>query len=225
VLQTKGASQPLRSNLFLAVGTRHLDEWQCSETLTAHFQFQTVFLEQCAAALGTDPGWLQRLGRLEVKLEESVESLCSCLMHEVVSGCRHGTAFFEALSKGLAIGLVRCLARAGRPFKRNPCIDRAVEFLERSYQDPIGLKQVAQVAGLSPCHFLRAFRAAVGVSPQAYLVRCRLRYAQRLMTERVGRGCLGKIAVEAGFCDQTHMIRHFRHAFGQTPGEWLRAQQ
>ena len=154
---TKRSGRALHPPLFLAVGTRHMDEWQGAEALTAHFQFQPAFLEQSAKALAIDPRRLQRLGRQEVRLEGALESLCSCLMHEVKVGCPHGTAFFEALSRALALALVRRLAEVERPLEPDPRIELAIEFLERNYQDPIGLKQVAQVVGLSPFHFLRAF--------------------------------------------------------------------
>jgi AraC-like DNA-binding protein len=34
---------------------------------------------------------------------------------------------------------------------------------------------------------------------------------------------LNAAAIEAGFADQSHMTRHFKGAFGVTPGRWLEA--
>jgi AraC-like DNA-binding protein len=56
----------------------------------------------------------------------------------------------------------------------------------------------------------------------AFLVRCRLRHARRLLA--VGAGHLS-VADVAGFSDQTHLTRHFRHLFGQAPGRWDRGHE
>ncbi|RUY14814.1 helix-turn-helix domain-containing protein, partial [Mesorhizobium sp. M7A.F.Ca.US.005.03.2.1] len=49
------------------------------------------------------------------------------------------------------------------------------------------------------------------------LVMRRLQRARRMIA--AGEP-LAQIAVEAGFSDQSHFIRHFKKAFGMTPGRW-----
>jgi transcriptional regulator GlxA family with amidase domain len=57
-------------------------------------------------------------------------------------------------------------------------------------------------------------------------VRYTRRMAARDMMTRSGQGvCLKQIAGLCGFCDQTHLSRHFRRIFGITPAEYLRARQ
>ena len=209
-----------RSLLFCAAGSRHGSEWRGGEGRVAHFQFQPAFLEGAATSLGMDPRGLRQSPLREVGLDQPLEALCRLLMREVEQGCPHGSGYFEALSRALALALLQRLATARPVLGREERVMKAIRFLEQHFQEPVSFKAVAEAIGLTPCQLVRAFRAAVGVSPQAYLVQCRLRHARRLLASGAGRWSLGQVAIEAGFCDQAHLTRHFRRAFGQTPGRW-----
>lgn len=75
----------------------------------------------------------------------------------------------------------------------------------------------------SEAHFSRAFRRTFGVSPHAYVIRRRLRFASEYMqlTEKP----LSEIANLCGFVDQAHLCKHFRQATGRTPAAWRRARK
>jgi AraC family transcriptional regulator len=190
----------------------------------ANFQLQPAFLEEAATLLRIDFRRLYKSAVQIVALDEPLESLCRLLMQEVAGGCKHGSSFFESLSRALAVALVLRLVPTRPALARDPRIDRAIRFIEQHFQEKISLKKVAEVAGLSPYHFLRAFSVAVGVSPHEYLVRCRLRHAQRLIISSARSRLLADIAVEAGFYDEAHLASHFRRVFGQPPGRWFRQQ-
>jgi len=64
-------------------------------------------------------------------------------------------------------------------------------------------------------HFARQFKQTVGVTPHHYLTQKRLELAQALLTKT--ELPLSEIAYTAGFSDQSHLARHFRHALGTTP--------
>jgi AraC family transcriptional regulator len=84
--------------------------------------------------------------------------------------------------------------------------------------------EVARIAGLSPFHFSRLFHALVGLAPHQYLLRCRLRNAQRLLLADEGRS-VADIAAESGFADQAHLAQQFRRAFGSSPQGFRRAHK
>ena len=85
------------------------------------------------------------------------------------------------------------------------------------------MEEAIRATGLSRYEFFRRFRAAVGVSPYQYWLRCRLGHARRLILSEGHRRSLADIAAEAGFYDQAHLCRHFRRVFGQSPGSLLSA--
>ncbi len=84
------------------------------------------------------------------------------------------------------------------------------------------LDELAAVAGATPFALLRAFQRAYGLPPHAYLVQLRVRRARELLERGVPPAVA---AVSAGFCDQSHLSRHFRRIVGATPGLYQRAVQ
>lgn len=60
-------------------------------------------------------------------------------------------------------------------------LHRARDFLHSSTEQPLTLARLAEVACLSPHHFLRLFRAAFGTTPHRYLVELRLEATERLL--------------------------------------------
>jgi AraC-like DNA-binding protein len=84
------------------------------------------------------------------------------------------------------------------------------------------LDDLAAAAGTTPFALLRAFQRAYGLPPHAYLVQLRVRRARELLERGVPPAVA---AVSAGFCDQSHLSRHFRRIVGATPGLYQRAVQ
>jgi transcriptional regulator GlxA family with amidase domain len=64
-------------------------------------------------------------------------------------------------------------------------------------------------------HFARQFKQSAGVTPHHYLTRKRLELAQALLTKT--ELPVSEIAYAAGFSDQSHLARHFRHVLRTTP--------
>ena len=92
---------------------------------------------------------------------------------------------------------------------------RIAEHVEAHLHETIRLADLAAVAGLSPYHLQRAFRASRGVSPQAFVAQRRVARAKALLR---GRDPLAAIAFACGFSSQSHLTRVFRAATGVTPG-------
>jgi AraC-like DNA-binding protein len=83
--------------------------------------------------------------------------------------------------------------------------------------EDVGLDDLAAAAGVDRFRLNRAFRAAFGRSPHAYLVRLRLRAARRRLAEGETPAL---VAAEVGFADQSHLGRWFRRAYGLTPAAY-----
>jgi AraC family transcriptional regulator len=84
-------------------------------------------------------------------------------------------------------------------------------------------EELAQVAGLSPGHFCRAFKVSMGETPHAFIIRQRIRQAQKLMLD-TGHS-LSEIASACGLTDQSHLTRLFKRLVGTTPMLWRRTWQ
>ena len=158
-------------------------------------------------------------------IDGRVDWLCQLLMQEAEHGCPRGCAYFESLASALLIAVASQidprLPEAGKLDAQHRRIQEAIVFIEANFASRMTREEVARVAGLSPFHFSRLFHALVGLTSHQYLLRCRLRNAQELLSTSEERS-VADIAAEAGFADQAHFARHFRRAFGNSPQEFRR---
>ena len=97
----------------------------------------------------------------------------------------------------------------------NHTLRRLRDHVESALADDLDVAGLAEVAGLSPAHFARAFAATVGLTPFRYVMSRRLARARELL-ERTRRPVLD-IALEVGFQTPSHFTARFRREFGVTP--------
>jgi len=100
---------------------------------------------------------------------------------------------------------------------------RVREYVEVHLDENIDLAMLAAVAGLSVHHFARQFKQSTGVPPHHYLTQKRVERAQEMLAQT--DLSLSEIAYAAGFSDQSHLARHFRHMLGTTPREFRWSQR
>jgi AraC family transcriptional regulator len=96
----------------------------------------------------------------------------------------------------------------------------AARYIESHAGDPLSLADLAGEVGLSPFHFLRSFRRAIGVTPHQYLMRMRLVRAVALLSETALP--VTEIGYEAGWADLSNFTRTFRRDVGCSPREFRR---
>lgn len=94
---------------------------------------------------------------------------------------------------------------------------RAREYLHAHAHQDIGLDELAVVCGTDRYRLTRAFKAAYGIAPHAYLIQLRLSQARILLA----RGHTPvDVASRLGFADQSHLGRWFRRAYRLTPADY-----
>jgi AraC-like DNA-binding protein len=101
--------------------------------------------------------------------------------------------------------------------RERAAVRRVRERLDAAYADNLSLEALAAIAGLSPFHLARVFRAEVGMPPHAYQTAVRILRAKALIRDGVP---LAAVAAATGFVDQAHLTRHFRWLVKLTPGAW-----
>jgi len=105
---------------------------------------------------------------------------------------------------------------------KRPLIEYTRACLNENFADNISLTDLGKRIGVSPYVLLRMFRAEIGLSPLHYQTLRRIAQAKQLLKNG---DTIAQVAVETGFCDQTHLTRHFRRIVGTTPGHYLRMQE
>ena len=93
----------------------------------------------------------------------------------------------------------------------------ARDYLQAHAFEDIGLDDLAQACGVDRFRLTRAFKAAFGLAPHAYLIQLRLAKARQLLARGASPA---QVASALGFADQSHMGRWFRRAYQLTPADY-----
>ena len=96
----------------------------------------------------------------------------------------------------------------------NPYIHDLKRQLELYPECKLSVEEMAQNAFLSKYHFIRSFKAEVGLTPHQFQIQNRIRKAQRLIHEA---DTITEVALTTGFCDQSHFIKQFEKYVGLPP--------
>ncbi|SNY91743.1 AraC family transcriptional regulator, chemosensory pili system protein ChpD [Cohaesibacter sp. ES.047] len=96
-------------------------------------------------------------------------------------------------------------------------VQYVLNWLKSDLSGTPSLETMAAEVGLSKTAFLRMFKKAVGTTPSQWHRTQRVAEAKNRL--RSGDDAT-KVAVELGFYDQAHLIKHFRQAYGVTPGHY-----
>jgi AraC family transcriptional regulator len=189
------------------------------------------------AILGTADVWRHALGRLldvpglgktllpaRHRADRELRRLAVAVARAKASADLEVEAVLEricALQGSLVEAIERCPGRTHAQrrhvFAR---LQRVCNYLDSNCHLELDNDALARLANYSPWHFIRAFRAAYGETPHAYLVRRRLERACRLL--RGSHLAISEVALASGFENRCAFSRLFRQRFGTTAGAMRR---
>jgi AraC family transcriptional regulator len=134
------------------------------------------------------------------------------------------TVFILSLSKALFAAVLEMAHGACEPSKVAALTGADWDAISRYIGDnpgePITIETLAEIAQMPPERFGSAFRSATGMSVRQWQADCRVRSAQRLLTDNPNES-LTEVATLCGFADQSHFSRAFLRVVGLTPTAWL----
>ncbi|GAA4598163.1 hypothetical protein GCM10023194_74920 [Planotetraspora phitsanulokensis] len=87
--------------------------------------------------------------------------------------------------------------------------------MDRHYQAPLDLDELARVAGMSKFHLVRCFEAAYGETPIRYLTRRRIERAQDLL--RSANLTVTEVCMMVGFASLGSFSSRFSLLVGESP--------
>ena len=97
-------------------------------------------------------------------------------------------------------------------------IEKAVQFIDSHFSQPIDLNRVARQSGLSPFYFSRLFKSATGSSFKSYLNAKRIQAAKDLLDE-TGKN-ISETCFAVGYNDVSYFSRVFRKVEGIAPSDY-----
>lgn len=98
-------------------------------------------------------------------------------------------------------------------------VDAVCAHIRSHSQRGVSLAELEALTGMDRWQLSRDFRALRGTSPARYLTQRRLDQVRQAIADG---DRLADAAQDAGFVDQAHMSRHFKAAYGITPGQFAR---
>jgi AraC family transcriptional regulator len=157
-----------------------------------------------------DPAWLGTSALPPQPILACVGGSSGALARSIALACTQGVR--EGELKSLLCRLLG-LGRRERARPTGGWIDDVTQRLRAEPNRPIG--ELAREAGRSPAWIGPAYRHAAGEGLQEAAARFRVERAALLLRESDVQ--LSDVALQAGFCDQSHMNRTFRRVLGRLP--------
>ena len=186
---------------------------------SASIQLSTDFIQEAETKAGLEPSVIEpRPMRRDPFVGEIARKL-------IETDGRGRDLLVSSLGTALAVHLLTDYTEAAKPSPeiaglRPGELRRLTTHINANLDAELSVTHLATLAGLSPDHFIRKFRAATGETPHRFIIRRRVEHAAELI--RAGSG-IAEAAALAGFSSQSHLHRHTRRLLGVTPGRIARA--
>jgi len=188
-------------------GLPHANRWHSSGGRSLNVEFA--------------PQWLERLRGQTTVLDRPAgykHGPQVWLARRLFEECRHQDDASPLAVEGLTLELLaECSrSRVELPHSYPPrWLDRVCELLRDRFSENLSLSEVAREVGISPDHLTRSFRQHHGCTIGEYVRGLRVEFAcRRLAASELP---LVQIALDAGFTDQSHFTKSFKHLMGFTP--------
>jgi len=177
-----------------------------------------ALVKETAQALRLKPAHARIAPALRVR-DPHLEYIGWRLRTERAAGYPYGQVFLDSLAAAIA---GRLLQRSGHHLTGAPHLTRrqlpkwrlrtVCDYINANLDRDLSLEELANIAGFSVSHFKPLFRQAMGLPVHRYVVECRVERARQLLLQ--GDRSMSDIALEVGFCHQTHMARCLRRVLG-----------
>lgn len=99
-----------------------------------------------------------------------------------------------------------------QPF--SSAVQQLCDAMENHAEESLCLEDMAMQTHFSKYHLLRLFKQEVGLTPHQFQLQNRIRKAQKQILCCTS---MTEVALDTGFCDQSHFIRQFEKFLGLSP--------
>lgn len=135
---------------------------------------------------------------------------------------RENVRFYASIQEAEADGLRPC--RRCKPAAADPSsataahFQRLCRYMETHADQPLTLARLSKIAGLSPHHLQRTFKALIGVSPKQYLDQLRLQRFKAAL--RQPRAAVTGAIFDAGYGSLSRLYEKVDTRLGMSPMEY-----
>jgi AraC family transcriptional regulator len=156
--------------------------------------------------------------------DPTILHVAQLLKAEVLSGGLAGNLYVESLRNLLAVHLLRNHTRdpvqpkVAAVHLEGLKLKQLKDYIEDHLAEDLPIATLAALIPISPFHFARAFKAALGEPPHRYVMQRRIERAKMLLS--VMRLSVAEVSYQTGFSSQSHFTAQFRKAIGMTPKQF-----
>lgn len=111
-----------------------------------------------------------------------------------------------------------CSIKINEHFQSKQLMTQAREYIEKHYQDPLSLEELANVVNLSPNYFSNMFKEAFGETFIELLTKIRMEKAREFITEN--EHSLKEISFLIGYKDPNYFSRVFKRYYHLSPKQF-----
>jgi len=180
-------------------------------------------IDQLAAEMGNPAPW--GAFRFQKLTDPVVNRLVFFLCNEFKSNGFQSGIFAESVVTTLLGYLLRCeynirndnLISGGLTTLQ---LQLCQSYIEANLSANITIETMSRTAGLSPYHFIRAFKRSTGMTPHRYVLEARVRNARAMLMTSDKR--VGEIARAVGFLSAGHFSAAFKKLVEMTPSAYRR---
>ncbi len=193
---------------------------------TVHLHLRQQLLCRTAEELGCHAPTRLNLVRRGGFQDPLMSQIGFALRRELALQAPSGKLYAETAARMLAVHLLRHYTSTPVDIPEqtqgltSQQMRRVMGFLAEHLHEDLSLETLAEQSGFSAYHFARLFRQATGESPHQFVLRQRVRQAQRLLRETDLPPA--HIAAACGFANQSHLTQVFKRYFGHTPHAYRR---
>lgn len=159
--------------------------------------------------------------------DRRIQSLILALHADLEDGSPAGPLYGESLAVTLGHYLIRrhsvrtgntAACPAAMPTAR---LNRVLDFINQNCARDLRLRELAQVAGMSPNYFCEQFKERTGLTAYQYVLRRRMERAKQYL--RDPKFTVATVSVATGFTNRSHFTKGFRRLVGLTPAQFRAA--
>ena len=161
--------------------------------------------------------------------DDKLPALCELLLAESDKDTPCSRLMIDSLGRAMALQLLRRHSTVAALEPHEPALPagvrlrRVLEFMREHLDESLPIARLSKVGGLSPSHFIRAFRKATGQSPHRYLINLRAEKARQLL-EHTDLPVID-VSLQCGFEQPSHFATMFKSRMGMSPREWRSAHR
>ena len=153
------------------------------------------------------------------KTREEVGRIFEKIGAESNSSDSFGEDVIRALLTQLIAMILRFIPKENGIVSESNFIETAINYIQKNYQNPITLEDIARVCDVSKVHLSRKFKEKVGVGLNEYIKICRMKKAKELLLMQ-DKMSICEIAYECGFNDSNYFSWLFKKTYGVAPVQY-----